>query len=170
MLEETVNTFTDSRAPLEELISAVQSGNKDSLSEKLESFKEYAYKLKRASSFAASQSEQDRSTARIQHLTQEVEQLSPKLMSAAESAFSKGGSTCWEHLNFLSDEWSQRVRNLTSAVDEVVDPRDFIVVAELNIYSYIKKCKQAFIDEDTASLTTSYIAIKVRNVNTPLFT
>ncbi|KAI6654324.1 alpha-catenin [Oopsacas minuta] len=160
ILEETVKTFTDTDTSLSELIDATNLDDEGTLSERVGSFREHTNKLTRVSNYAASKSGEERGVARIRYLSEEIDRLSPRVITAAETAFHTRDTTNKEHLSMLSREWLDRVKNLTLAVDDVVDMKEFIVICEDNIYFYVTQCRDAFKQEEAGLLSTSVIAVK----------
>ena len=161
VLEETVRTFTDTDTSLSQLIEATNLADEATLSDRVSSFREHTNKLTRVSNYAASKSGEERGMTRVKYLSDEIGRLSPKVITAAERAFRTRDSANKEHLNMLGHEWSDRVKSLTQAVDEVVDVKEFIVICEENIYFYITQCRDAFKEQEAGLLSTSVFAVKV---------
>ena len=161
VLEETVRTFTDTGTSIGELIEATGLEDETVLAERVGSFREHTHKLTRVSNYAAYKSGEERSVTRIQYLSEEIDRLSPRVISAAETAFRTRDSTNREHLSMLGREWLDRVRSLTQAVDDVVDLKEFVLICEDNIYFYVTQCRDAFKQQEAGLLTTSVIAVKV---------
>lgn len=161
VLEETVKTFTDTYTSLNQLIDATNLDDEATLSDRVGSFREHANRLTRVSNYAVSKSGEERGMTRVKYLSEEIDRLSPKLITAAERSFRNRDSANKEHLSMLGREWSDRVKSLTQAVDDVVDVKEFIVICEDNIYFYVTQCRDAFKEQEAGLLSTSVIAVKV---------
>ena len=160
VLEETVRTFTNTDTSVGELVEAANEDSESVLNQKIASFRDHATKVTRVSN-AASKSAEERETSRIRYITEEVERLTPKVIKAAEAAYRTQDPAKKEHLSILVQEWQNRVKNLTQAVDDVMDLKEFVVVCEDNIYFYVTQCRDAFKQQDTVLLNSSVVAVKV---------
>ena len=66
----------------------------------------------------------------IKNLADEVDKLTPQVVAAAlgvkKTPEDKGAR---QHLNSLRKEWAGKVQELTTAIDDIIDPKDFMAVS-----------------------------------------
>ena len=67
---------------------------------------------------------------RIKHTADQVEKLAPQVASAALFAHNNPSDQHGQqHLSLVKDEWTAKVKQLTTAVDEVTDSQDLLVAS-----------------------------------------
>ena len=67
---------------------------------------------------------------KIKDLADEVDQLTPRVVAAAldvKKTPSNRGTR--QHLDSLRREWAGKVQELTGAIDDIIDPEDFMAVS-----------------------------------------
>lgn len=66
----------------------------------------------------------------IQNLAEEVDQLTSQVVAAAiEVRKDPDNTAARQKLDSLRKEWSQKVQQLTGAIDDVINPEDFTAVS-----------------------------------------
>jgi len=70
----------------------------------------------------------------------QVEKLAPQVTSAALSAHSHPSDQAQQHLTLVKDEWTAKVKQLTAAIDDVMDAQELLTASGLLItlsHSYL---------------------------------
>jgi len=66
----------------------------------------------------------------IKHIADQVEKLAPQVALAAVFAHNNpGDERAQQQLSLMKDEWNAKVRQMTTAVDEVTDSQDLLVAS-----------------------------------------
>lgn len=66
----------------------------------------------------------------IKVLASEVDKLTPKVVMAAVAVnHEPRNKTAKDQLDTLKYEWGAKVQQLTSAIDDIIDPEDFMAIS-----------------------------------------
>ena len=72
----------------------------------------------------------------ITELASQVDEVMPRVVEAALAVKrSPGDATAKSRLDAARVEWAQKVQQLTAAIDDIIDPEDFMAVSgRLHVY------------------------------------
>ena len=66
----------------------------------------------------------------IKDLADEVDSMTSEVVSAAlDVRRTPGSKEAREKLDFLRQSWAYKVQELTAAIDDVIDPEDFVTIS-----------------------------------------
>lgn len=71
----------------------------------------------------------------IKELANEIDKMTPQVVDAALAVRKETSNrSAQEHLNTLRREWAGKVQQLTRAIDDIIDPEDFMAVSGEPLY------------------------------------
>lgn len=73
----------------------------------------------------------------ITELASQVDQAMPQVVEAAIAVKkAPGDTTATSRLDAARKEWANKVQQLTAAIDDIIDPEDFMTVSGVLLYMY----------------------------------
>jgi len=74
----------------------------------------------------------------IKVLADNVDKLTPRVVEAAVKARKEPTNPAsQEQLESVRRDWAEKVQQLTSAIDDIIDPEDFMAVSGERLYMYL---------------------------------
>lgn len=127
--------------PLHDLISVAKTGNQHELAEKIKLFSSYASRLIETSLLACSLSNNQEGIEIVELTSTRLRTLIPLVINASQILCSfPNSSEALKNMEIFRTEWSNQVKLLNLAVDDITSINDFLAVSESQILEDINKC------------------------------
>ncbi|XP_052773013.1 uncharacterized protein LOC128211918 isoform X1 [Mya arenaria] len=161
LLHLVVEHFKETTEPLERLIKAALKPGKgeclDGESACLEEFEESAERICQIAILAAASSTDARRVQVIRVSVQRLESLEPDVVAGAMTLAKAPHNTgAVRHLKLLMREWSMEMTNLLQVLDEMTDPRMFMLVSERKVEEDLHTCNGCILLSDLHGVTVTW--------------
>jgi catenin alpha len=165
VVDHVSDAFLDTRVPLLILIDAAKRGDQDGLEDAGRMFLEHAQKLVEVADLACAMSNNEEGIRMARYAASQVEKLGPQVVNAARILAARPQSkVAQENMEAFRDNWEEKVRLLTLAVDSVITIDDFLAVSETHIVEDVKACIRAAVEKDGDTLDRTAGAIRGRSL------
>ncbi|KAH3787332.1 uncharacterized protein LOC127842268 isoform X2 [Dreissena polymorpha] len=171
LLHLIVDNFRESSEPLERLVKQALRQDTDkalgSHSKFVVQFEDFVEKICQISLLAAASSTDARRVQVIRVTVQRLERLDPDLVAAVMSLSHRpDDSSAIAHLKLLMNQWSFEITNLLQVIDEMTDPKMFILVSERKVEEDINTSNGSLLlgDQELLSATLQSLQGRSRRV------
>lgn len=155
LLHLVVEFFKETTEPLESLVKkAVYSdtgGGIDQSDPCLSHFEDHAEKICQIASLAAASSSDSSRVHTIRIGVSRLEHLDPEIVSAVIAiSRTPQDKSLMRHLKLLMKEWTFEINNVVEVLDEMTDPKMFMLVSERKVEDDINTCNGCLLISDEA--------------------
>ncbi|XP_078587660.1 vinculin-like [Branchiostoma floridae x Branchiostoma japonicum] len=164
VLQQVVDTFVETTEPLERLLRAAAQGNKSEspvtekvaltlLGPHIDDFTSHLDQLLQLASFAAASSMDSRRVRIVRSSIRQLESLDPEVQPTVLALCrNPSDKASVEHVKLVRREWFNEVNSLVTAVDEMLNTKEFMEVTEESMEEDIHQCKDAMHQQDEGQL------------------
>ncbi|XP_019646308.1 PREDICTED: catenin alpha-1-like [Branchiostoma belcheri] len=164
VLQQVVDTFVETTEPLERLLRAAAQGNKSEspvtekvaltlLGPHIDDFTSHLDQLLQLASFAAASSMDARRVRIVRSSIRQLESLDPEVQPTVLALCrNPSDKASVEHVKLVRREWFNEVNSLVTAVDEMLNTKEFMEVTEESMEEDIHQCKDAMHQQDEGQL------------------
>eukprot|EP00058_Branchiostoma_floridae_P022844 XP_002608334.1 hypothetical protein BRAFLDRAFT_91289 [Branchiostoma floridae] len=173
VLQQVVDTFVETTEPLERLLRAAAQGNKETacmycpqsespvtekvaltlLGPHIDDFTSHLDQLLQLASFAAASSMDSRRVRIVRSSIRQLESLDPEVQPTVLALCrNPSDKASVEHVKLVRREWFNEVNSLVTAVDEMLNTKEFMEVTEESMEEDIHQCKDAMHQQDEGQL------------------
>lgn len=134
IVDHISDAFLDTRTPLILLIEAAKEGHEENTRYRSKMFQEHANEIVSVARLSCQLSSDVESVSVIQHTAAQLEKLAPQVAQAAILLCHQPTSkTAQENMETYKNAWFDKVRLLTTALDNITTLDDFLAVSEAHI-------------------------------------
>ncbi|KAK0409589.1 hypothetical protein QR680_004641 [Steinernema hermaphroditum] len=134
VVDAVSDAFLDSRTPLQVMIRAAKNGDFDGFDDARDFFSDHAQRMLHAAELVCEMSSDETGNQMIRYACEYIRKLEPQVISAAELLLSQPDSKiAQENMDMFKKTWLDKVRQLTCAVDAIMNVDDFLAVSEKHI-------------------------------------
>ncbi|CAI5450154.1 unnamed protein product [Caenorhabditis angaria] len=134
IVDHISDAFLDTRTPLLLLIEAAKSGDAENTAHKSHMFQQHAEKIVHVARLSCRLSSDTEGVSVILHTAAQLANLAPRVSNAAFLLCSRPDSkTAQENMEAHKSLWFEKVRLLTTALDNITTLDDFLAVSEAHI-------------------------------------
>nr|AYN71347.1 alpha-catenin [Oscarella pearsei] len=143
-VDDVCDLFSDVDMPLIAMVEPAKSGHRKEVEQRARTFRSQAEMFLQVAKMVGSFSSSPQSLKALRVATKDVQFSYTQVINAARSvAIHPKSVTARKNLESFEDFWMHQVKELTFAVDDVIDIDDFLVVSEYHLLEELKSSMMA---------------------------